>query len=137
MNSYFLLFLGLVFTGLAFFGLPILTSLIFSSVSAGYMASLLIGLIPARCIRRSTVRCGMFNLSAISVSVNPFISFIIGYFIIFHKMFEYTDTLLNECKVKIENIFKKVCYLFKHILTKCLNYATLYNIRRLRAALNT
>jgi hypothetical protein len=54
MNYFVFLLLLAGFSVVAFLGLPILMFLIFSSVSVGYRASLLIGLMPALCIRRST-----------------------------------------------------------------------------------
>jgi hypothetical protein len=71
-QGYFLAFLA--GSGFAFGGRPILTPLIFSSVSAGYTACLERGFIPALCIRASTVLKGSFNFSHISSIVKPFIS---------------------------------------------------------------
>lgn len=109
-------FLALVcFSGEAFAlgGRPILTSRIISVVPRGYSASLLNGLMPALCTRLSTVLCGKPSSFAISVKVSPSIHFIIGNHIRFLKMFEYSDTLLNRCKAKIENIFKNSMFLIQ------------------------
>jgi hypothetical protein len=64
---------------------------------------------------------------AISVIVIPSISLIIGNFTIFHKLFEYTDTLLNRRIVKFDNIFKKsMIFIQTHIdymFELCDNYS--------------
>jgi hypothetical protein len=79
--SYFyaLGFLGLLSLCSIFGGLPTLfLHLIASSVSGGYRASCVRAFIPALCIRRSIVLCATPSSSAISVSVQPVIAFIIG-----------------------------------------------------------
>jgi len=70
---------------LGFFGLPRFASLILSMVSSGYKASCVSGLMPARCTRRSTVRCGKPKAFAISVRVSPSIHIISD---CIRKMFE-------------------------------------------------
>jgi hypothetical protein len=65
-------FLNRYFLSSGFFrGRPILTARIISNVSDGYTACLVIGLIPALCIRASTVLKGRFSASHISSMVNP------------------------------------------------------------------
>ena len=120
--AYFLPFLG---GSAGFLGLPIFTLRISSRVPSGYKASLLMGLIPARWIRRSMVLCGKPSFLAISVRVSPSILFIIGNYISFLNMFEYTDTLLNNCLVILQKKVKKMCFFIQTLLTLCLRYATL------------
>jgi hypothetical protein len=47
--------------------------------------------------------------------VMPSIPLIIGNFTIFHKLFEYSDILLNRCIIKMQNIFKKYVFIQTHI----------------------
>ena len=60
-------------SGLVFRGRPIFLSRIFSRVLVGYKACFVSGLIPALCMRPSTVLNGRFNSLHISSMVKPFI----------------------------------------------------------------
>jgi len=127
MMGYFLAFFGLVL-GLSvssFFGLPILMSFIFSYVPMGYTASLVRGFIPARCTRRSIVRCGNFDHFAISVNVSPSMLYIIDYFYKNVKCLIKKTLLLNRCEAKNDNILLFLKIFSKTLLIKCLKYATL------------
>ena len=100
-------------------------SFIASNVPIGYRASLVMGFIPALCMRLSTVLCGIPSFSAISVKVSPSIRFIIGNYIRLLKLFEYSDNMLYRCIAKLQKKVKNVGF-FKHfILTYCLNNATI------------
>lgn len=105
MMGYFLAFFGLVLgLGLSvfvsFFGLPILISFILLYVPMGYNASLVIGLIPARCTRRSIVRWCSPDHSAISVKVSPSMLYIIEYFYKNVKCLSKKTLLLYRCGAK-------------------------------------
>ena len=91
--------------GLALGGRPtLLLFLIISRVSSGYMASRVMGFIPALCMRRSIVLGGKPSSFAISVKVNPFIFSIIG---VYQKF------------IKKSRIFQTF------FLTNCLKYPTI------------
>ena len=124
MNYFFLVF-GLVFFFVSFVGLPILISFIFSYVPMGYNASLVSGLIPARCTRFSIVRCFSPAHSAISVNVSPVIQLIIAYFVEIVKCMNKKTLFLPKCVVKNGNILKILEIFNKYYLLKCLDYATL------------
>lgn len=117
--SYFFLVLALGLSGfVSFFGLPIFISFILSYVPTGYIASLVIGLIPARCMRRSIVRCGCPAHSAISLNVSPFISNIIAYFPENVKCLNKKTLLLYKCEAEIGNILKILENFYKKLLDK-------------------
>jgi len=99
-------------SGFALGGRPTgLTSLIFLKSSSVYKASCENGLHPARSSRFLTVAIGNFNFSAISETVNPFISNIIGILRFTLNNVYKTRHLLNDClvenKKKYKNISKK------------------------------
>jgi len=123
----YLAFLFLL-AGAAFLGLPILTSLIFSSVSTGYTACLEIGFIPALCILASTVLKGNFNSLHISSMVMPFI------FLVSVTLFKNLKNCKKFHAITIQmsrnfpKYFKKSEDFFLYILTMCRNIPILYCI---------
>ena len=128
MTDYFFAFFAVLAGTAAFFGLPILTSLIFSSVSAGYIACLEIGFIPALCIRASTVLKGSLSFSHISSMVKPFIAPISA---IYHenlKNARYFLQLLYKYVGIYLYFFKKSVDFFLYLLTKCRKYPILLYI---------
>ena len=134
--TYFLGLSVLVFLVGAFVsgGLPTLfLSLIMSSVSEGYSASWVSGLIPARCTRRSTVLFGMPNFRAISDNVRPVITCIIG------NITQYINSL-NYATITKQPYSKTVKYFLlraSRYLTNCLFQSTLAGRATPRGFLST
>lgn len=117
--SYFLgfFFSLLLASGSALGGLPTLfLSLIASSVSGGYSASRVSGLMPALCMRRSIVLCGTPSSRAISVNVNPVIATIIG-------IISENVNRLNRATVAIHTLSRKrkKANIFSRLLQKGLD----------------
>jgi hypothetical protein len=110
-------------SGLGLGGLPILIFLIISSVSGGYIAWRVMGLMPALCIRASTVLKGKFKASHISLIVKPSISSISviyrKYLIIARIFLHYTKQVLSKNK----KYFEKSARIFLYFIDKVKEYS--------------
>jgi len=92
-----------------FFGLPLPGTLRMASKSStAYIASIVMGLRPARRSLLITVSLGTFNISAISEMVIPSIAFIIGILSLFLIIVHYKEQILYRCVALSETFLKKV-----------------------------